>query len=187
MRRFHAVYLAGPDPWGPEAEEVLARKRQLLEAAGLEALDSRIGPDVAADASEAAARRIYAERLSTLRRADAVIANLSPWRGPHCDPGAAFETGFAAALGKPVFAYLNVEEEEQAELLRRVERRYGARRRRDGGWRDADGAAVESFGLPESVMLWAEARRFFVIVTPDPGADLTGVELCLDALKLYAG
>ena len=36
-------------------------------------------------------------------------------------------------------------------------------------------------------MLWAEARSFFVVVTPDPLGDVTGVELCLEAMKPYAG
>ena len=55
-----------------------------------------------------------------------------------------------------------------------------------GVWRDADGCEVEDFGLPESLMLWAEARRVYVIVTPDPLEDLTGLEMCLEAVKLYA-
>ena len=35
-------------------------------------------------------------------------------------------------------------------------------------------------------MLWAEARRLYVIVTEDPLGDLTGLQLCLEALRLYA-
>jgi ubiquinone biosynthesis protein len=33
--------------------------------------------------------------------------------------------------------------------------------------------------------IWAEARRLFVIVTPDVLGDLTGLEMCLEALSLY--
>jgi len=40
--------------------------------------------------------------------------------------------------------------------------------------------------LPENLMLWAESRRFYVIVTADPQDDITGVELCLEAMRLYA-
>ena len=53
-------------------------------------------------------------------------------------------------------------------------------------WRDGDGCVVEDFGLPETLMLWAEARRLFVIITDDPLHDLTGLEMCLEALALYA-
>ncbi len=35
-------------------------------------------------------------------------------------------------------------------------------------------------------MLWAEARRLYVIVTNDVQTDLTGLQLCLEAVQLYA-
>ena len=162
----------------------MGQKRRLVEAAGLEALDGRQASQ-AADNSEVAAREIYAEALARLRRSDAVIANLTPWRGVGCDPATAFCAGFAAALGKPVFGYMNVAHEEEAELLQRVDGFFGAQLGSDGCWRDPDGAEIEDFGLPESLMLWAETRRLFVVVTPEPLSDCTGVELCLDALRLY--
>lgn len=62
----------------------------------------------------------------------------------------------------------------------------GAAPGEDGAWRDPEGALIEDLGLPETAMLWAEARRFYVIVTSDPFEELAGLELCLEALKLYA-
>ncbi len=186
MRRIATVFLSGPDQWAPAADDLMARKRHLVEAAGLAPLDARRRFEIETNNEEVAAREIYADVLSRLRQSDAVIANLTPWRGVGCDPGAAFECGFAAALGKPVFAYMNVMNEEEAELRERVDLLFGAALSEDGAWRDADGAAIEDFGLPENLMLWAEARRFFVVVTPDPLGDVAGVELCLEAMKLYA-
>jgi len=81
---------------------------------------------------------------------------------------------------------MNLMEEDEAEYRARVDSFIGATLDAQGIWRDAEGAEIEDFGLPETVMLWAEARRFFCIVTPDPLADVTGVELCLDALKAYS-
>lgn len=46
-------------------------------------------------------------------------------------------------------------------------------------------ALIEDFGLPETTMLWAEARRLFVIVTQDVMSDVTGLQLCLQALREY--
>lgn len=186
MRRIETIFLAGPDLWYPDAKTLLARKHAMCEAAGFAPLAARGAELVETDRSEAMAREIYAGVLERLRGADALIANLSPWRGPGADPGAAFEVGFAAALGKPVFAYLNVAEEDDAEYRGRVEAVVGAVRDEDGRWRDADGAEVEDFDLPENLMLWGEARRFYVIVTPDPEGDLTGLELCLEAVRLYS-
>ncbi len=114
------------------------------------------------------------------------MVNLTPFRGPHCDPAVAFEAGFMAGLGKPVFAYMNVVIEDDAELCTRVESYVGAERDEDGVWRDELGLAIEDFGLPETLMLWAEARRLYVIVTNDVQTDLTGLQLCLEAVQLYA-
>jgi nucleoside 2-deoxyribosyltransferase len=48
------------------------------------------------------AATIYRENTKRIRTADAVVADISPFRGPHMDVGRAMEIGYAAALGKPV-------------------------------------------------------------------------------------
>jgi nucleoside 2-deoxyribosyltransferase len=186
MRRIETVFLAGPDLWYPEAAELLAHKLAVCEAAGFVGVTGRASELVETEPSEAMAREIYAGILERLRAADAVVVNLTPWRGPGADPGTAFEAGFAAALGKPVFAYLNVATEEEADYRDRIVGLLGAAPDEAGVWRDADGCEVEDFALPETLMLWAEARRFFVIVTPDPMGDVTGLELCLETVRLYS-
>ena len=184
--RIATLYLSGPDLYLPEGSALIARKRGLCEDAGFAALTARDGERQEVEPSEAMARELYAGALANLRQADAVIANLSAWRGPGCEAASAFEAGFASALAKPVFAYLNVADEEDADYRGRVEAMLGAAPDEAGVWRDVEGSAIEDFGLPESLMLWSEARRFYVIVTPDPQYDLTGLGLCLEALKLYA-
>jgi len=186
MRRIRSVYIAGPAIHLKRGVELADEARQLCEAAGFSALTGELDILTEREPSEAMAREIYAERISRLRQADATIVNLTPFRGPHCDPAAAFEAGFMAGLGKPVFAYMNVPAEEDAELGARVEAYVGAERDDDSVWRDSHGAAIEDFGLPESLMLWAEARRLYVIVTSDVEGDLTGLHLCLEAVQLYA-
>lgn len=186
MRRIRSLYLAGPDLFHPQGLELAIRMQATCEAAGFSAITPHTDMTVEMEASEALAREIYAERVARIRRADALVVNLTPFRGPHCDPAAAFEAGFMAGLGKPVFAYLNVSSEEDAELLGRVEALSGAERDEEGVWRDDSGFAIEDYGLPESLMLWAEARRLYVVVTPDPETDLTGLQLCLEAVKLYS-
>lgn len=186
MRRIQAVYLAGPDAAFPGAGDLFARKRALCAGAGLTALTPFDEALVEAEPSEAMARELYAARIARIRRCDVLVANLSPWRGPGCDPGAAFEAGFAAALGRPVFAYLNVTAEAEADHRERVLAWMGGGLGADGRWRDAHDCEIEDFGLPETPMLWAEARRLYVIVTHDPLFDLTGLEACLEAIQAYA-
>jgi len=186
MRRIETLYLAGPEAWFPGAAEHLALCAAICAEAGFQLLT----PDASAlrqtEPDEVMAREIYAERVARLRRADAGIVNLTPWRGPAADPGAAFEAGFLSGLGKPVLGWLNVASEDDAEYLGRVDAWVGAQLDEAGVWRDGDGCLIENFGLPETAMLWAEARQLFVVATPDLMTDLTGLRLCLDALKLYA-
>lgn len=186
MRRIASIYLAGPDAWFPDAEEHDLRKRALCQSAGFRAITPLDNRPSETERSEVMARELYADTAQRLRAADALIANLTPWRGPTCDPATAFATGFMAALGKPVFAYMNVTDEDDADHRERVSRYLGAHPDDAGVWRDMDGAEVEDFGLPESLMLWVEARRFFVIVTSEPLTELAGLELALEAVRLYA-
>ena len=184
MARLKTVYLAGPDGGYPDAGELTARKRALCAEAGLSSRTAGDDVDTAAE-GELRARETYAAALANLRACDVVVANLTPWRGPGCDPATAFEVGFASALGKPVLAYLNVDDEDDAEYRSRVEAWVGAAPDASGVWCDANACAIEDLDLPESALLWAQARRLFVIVTPDVFGDVTGLELCLDALKAW--
>jgi nucleoside 2-deoxyribosyltransferase len=186
MRRIASLYIGGPDAAMPDGPRLLAEKRALCQEKGFTPVLSTDGVLVETELSEAMAREIYADRAQRLRLADAAILNLTPWRGPGCYAGAAFEAGFLAGLGKLVFAYLNVEEEDEAELKTRIGQTLGLQLDRAGVWRDGFGGQVEDFGLPEDLMLWAEARRLFVVVTADVWGDLTGFEMCLDAVKLYS-
>ena len=97
------VYLAGPDVFHPASKEIGARLGGLCATHGLRALypaDSA----VPLDAPDAAAR-IYAADVAMINACAAVIANVTPWRGPNMDPGTAFEIGYAAARGTPIFIY----------------------------------------------------------------------------------
>ena len=185
MRPVRSLWLAGPEAWLPDSEVQAARQRALCLEAGLEPL-TPIAMPPGGGGDELEARQFYAARMAQLRQADAAVINLTPFRGPSADTAAVFEAGVLAGLGKPTFAYLNVTSEIQAEYVARVDSILGATLDETGVWRDGDGCVIEDHGLPETVMLWGEARRLFVIVTQDPLRDLTGLELCLQALALYA-
>jgi nucleoside 2-deoxyribosyltransferase len=83
---------------------------------------------------------IYRSNVRLVAGADAIIANVSPFRGVHADPGTAWEMGHAVALGTPVFAYSDA---PQA-LRQRVA---------GGALADADGMMVEDFGFAENLMV----------------------------------
>lgn len=133
------IYLAGPTVFMPDK---LARGRELktfcdsFGCRGLFPLDADMGP-------RPDARRIHAACIGMLLDSDAVVADLSPFRGPHVDDGTAFELGFASARGIPIFGY--------ADDLRPLADRIVART--PGELVDDDGIDIEDFGEPFNAMI----------------------------------
>lgn len=138
------IYLAGFDVFRPDAIAHGERLKALCTEfghVGLYPLDNALPTGLH---GEAAARWICDANLALIRQADAVLANLNRFRGHEPDSGTAFEVGFAAALGKPVWAYLD----DDRPLIEQI-----------GQAVDAQGFTVEDFGLPLNLMLACTARR----------------------------
>lgn len=103
-----SVYLAGPEVFLPNALEVGRKKQAICAEAGLDGLfplDAQL--DLTGLDKTEQARRIALGNEGLMRRADAIIANMTPFRGVSMDAGTAYEIGFMRALGRPVFAYTN--------------------------------------------------------------------------------
>ena len=172
------VYLAGPEVFLPDAVEVGRRKVEICARHGLAGL---FPLDLDGPAGPMAAAEIYRACLAAMRQADAVLANLSPFRGTGADPGTAFELGFMAALGRPVFGYTN----EPRSLFDRIADDAGPLRQAGDLHFAADGLAVEDFGHFDNLML-AEALLATSpgVFTPDappadPARDMTIFERCV--------
>ncbi len=138
------LYIAGPDVFRADAPSWAAGVRALCREAGHEAL-------IPLDGAETGAEGIYRNNLRLIEAADAVLANLNPFRGAEPDSGTCVEVGYALALGKPVIGYL-----EKLEPLR--ERLAAGGPDIDGCYRDAEGRGVEDFGLPLNLMLAVPVR-----------------------------
>src|SRR5262245_57233225 len=102
------IYLAGPEVFLPQARAVGCEKCRLTAAAGFEGVFPH---DPALNApgldKHEQAGRIFAANTQLLRSCDALIANLTPFRGVSGDAGTVFEVGFMCALGRPAWAYTN--------------------------------------------------------------------------------
>jgi nucleoside 2-deoxyribosyltransferase len=141
------VYFAGPDvfsrSYGAFKKMVEADCAEL----GLEPLfpgDDVTGTDPAA---------IFRDNLALIDRADAVVANLNPFRGAEPDSGTVFELGYAYARGKRLFGYVEIEETN----VDRLERIDGPTTRYGSDVLDRQGNKVESFGLPMNLMICVPA------------------------------
>jgi len=147
------VYLAGPDVFLPDPRARGAALKRICARYGLagifpmDALEAE--PDAWADLAEP--RRIALRNEAHIRGADALIANLTPFRGPSADVGTVFELGFMRALGRPVFGWST----GHADFSARTRAFLGAAAAlaQDGVWRDGEGMALESFGCLDNLMI----------------------------------
>ena len=159
----HKVYLAGPEVFLPNAAEVGAAKKRICAAHGLEGLFPLDQPQPALPPAELGAA-IYRANIALMTQADAVIANLTPFRGAAMDVGTAFEVGFCAARGIKLFGYANV----SALLTERI-----AHTIKDGVRLDDRGWTVEDFGYFENLMIEAPVRSHGPVFTRDvPDAEI---------------
>jgi nucleoside 2-deoxyribosyltransferase len=172
------VYLAGPDVFLPDAVEIGRRKVELCGRHGLTGLyplDNTI--DVAA---EDASFRIFRGNETMMIEADAVIANLTPFRGPGADAGTVYELGYMAGRGKLCLGYSN----DPLCYADRV-RKFTELASRDGRLVDALGLTVEDFGLSDNLMMiHALDLHGCALVTPrqapaDIWHDLGAFETCV--------
>jgi nucleoside 2-deoxyribosyltransferase len=173
-----SVYLAGPDVFLPDAFEIGRRKIDLCMRHGLSGLYP-LDNSVDAAAPDASLR-IFRGNETMMIAADAIIANLTPFRGPGADAGTVYELGYMAARGKLCLGYSN-DPSSYADRVRGFTKVVG----RDGRLVDADGMTVEDFGLGDNLMMiHALDLHGCALVTPqqqpaDIWHDLTAFETCV--------
>src|SRR6201989_2276806 len=140
------IYLAGPDVFLQDAVELGRRKAEICArhgVSGLYPLDNAIDLS-AGDAS----LRILAGNETMMIEADAIIANLTPFRGPGADAGTVYELGFMAGREKLCLGYCN----DPTLYADRV-RKFTTVDKQGGRLTDADGLTVEDFGLNDNLMM----------------------------------
>jgi nucleoside 2-deoxyribosyltransferase len=178
------IYLAGPDVFLPDAIEVGRRKRELCErygAAGLFPLDNAV--DLT---GTTASMQIFRGNRAMMDEADAIIANLTPFRGPSADAGTVYELGYMAGRGKRCLGYSN----DPLAYCDRVAQTHRVSTN-DGVLFDEGGLVVENFGLIDNLMIihGLDLHGCPLVVpnvTPtDPWHDLAAFEACLRLLQSH--
>jgi nucleoside 2-deoxyribosyltransferase len=172
------IYLAGPDVFLPDAVELGRRKAAICARHGLTGLYPL---DNAIDLSARdASLRIFAGNEAMMIEADAIIANLTPFRGPGADAGTVYELGFMAGRGKLCLGYCN----DPTLYADRV-RKFTTVVSQAARLTDADGLTVEDFGLSDNLMMIHALELYgCALVTPrrapaDTRHDLTSFEACV--------
>jgi nucleoside 2-deoxyribosyltransferase len=140
------VYLAGPDVFLPEPVEMGLRKKEICAKHGLTGLfplDNEIDPK-----AKGASLKIFRSNETLMKKAHAIIANLTPFRGPSADAGTIYELGYMAARRKLCLGYSN----DPARYVDRVAQSTTVDRSGDR-LIDAKELTVENFGLRDNLMM----------------------------------
>ena len=181
------VYLAGPEVFLQNAREQLDIKIALTKAAGLIPVspgDLAIPQQPTRHEFGLAVSEID-ERL--MDSADAIIANLTPFRGIAADTGTVYELGFMCGRGKIAYAYSNVADDHYA----RTRAYYGGDTHHtpDGRERGRDGLSLEDFDMVDNLMLdgGVERRGGVMVRREVPEAErYTNTSAFEECLKLLA-
>ena len=147
------VYLAGPDVFLPDPRAWLERKKAICAGYGLVGV-SPLDPLAREPEAWTALpewHRIALRNEAHIRGCAALIANLTPFRGPSADAGTVYEVGFARALGLRLFGYATVADSFLDRTIADLNGR--AVQAADGSWRDPDGMLIEQFGLFDNLMI----------------------------------
>jgi nucleoside 2-deoxyribosyltransferase len=178
------IYLAGPDVFLPGALDIGRKKRDICArygATGRYPLDNSIDPK-----ASGASLRIFKANETMMEGCDAIIANLTPFRGPSADPGTVYELGYMAGRGRLCLGYSN----DPDCYVDRAARFGVVTTSSDGRLIDAAGLTVEDFGHPDNLMMiHALDLHGCALVVPqtapkDIWHDLTSFEACV---RLAAG
>jgi nucleoside 2-deoxyribosyltransferase len=136
------IYLAGPDVFLPDPLKIAEAKKKICAKygfMGIFPLDNVL--DLSNLSPFEAGVRIYQNNTKLMDNCDLIVANMTPFRSPSMDVGTAFELGYMAAQGKPIFAYTN------------DDRLYSDRVTKTTPDLDENGMSIELFQMHDNLML----------------------------------
>jgi nucleoside 2-deoxyribosyltransferase len=153
------VYIADNSRLWPDLDSDKHRSEveALCQPRGLEPVwpsEHYLVSDLIPDHAEAA-RLLPRAPLRNISGVAALIADISPFRGPSLNPVIALEIGVAIALELPVFAWTEAFDADSkfTSLVRKLALRYGITVEPNKVCYDSAFNKVENFGLPESAAI----------------------------------
>jgi nucleoside 2-deoxyribosyltransferase len=177
-----SLYLAGPDVFEPDAAARFETMKRICARHGATGLSPLDAPGGAPLSGRVGALAIFDRNAALIAGCDAVIANVTTFRGPSADVGTALEIGMAYALGRPVFGYSRVALEYRAKVTTTP-----PAAGQGDGLVAADGFAIEDFGMFDNLMIVGAIERSGGTLifgeaglgAGGPGADLDLFERCV--------
>lgn len=148
------VYAAGPSVFLADHKDYELRLRAAAASVSsnielLYPLDNVL--DLEDKTPQEVATAIARGNIELIQRADAVIADIRPWRGSGMDSGTAFEIGMAIQRGIPVVTYTDQPIEDYFNRVKKEAKHLSSI---DGDTHDHWGL-IENFGYKENLMISA--------------------------------
>jgi nucleoside 2-deoxyribosyltransferase len=100
------IYIAGPDVFEPNSIKIGRKYSNLCEKYGFKGLYPLDNVVDFNQEKRKIAQDIFKANVELIKQADIIIANLNPFRGKEADSGTIWECGYASALGKKVYGYM---------------------------------------------------------------------------------
>jgi nucleoside 2-deoxyribosyltransferase len=177
------VYLAGPDVFLPDAKDIGRHKKEICARFGLIGLFPLDREENETAGGTPLSMRIFRACMAMMDEADAVVAHLTPFRGPSADAGTVFELGYMAARGKLCIGYTNRRDSyaDRVEGVPEVAPDCGGLVSLD-----CEGHAIEDFGLTDNLMIVHALETFGApmmvpeVEPEDVWRDLTRFEKCVE-------
>ncbi|HEY5705530.1 MAG TPA: nucleoside 2-deoxyribosyltransferase [Terrimicrobiaceae bacterium] len=140
------IYLAGPDVFFEKGLKIAWERKGFLATLGLEGVFPLDAQDETKSFSKEASS-IFNTNRELIDSCEAVLANLTPFRGPSADVGTVWEIGYACGQRKPVAAY-----SDDLSVYRDKVFRHGWSSA-PGETRDRDGNEIEDFAGIDNLMI----------------------------------
>jgi nucleoside 2-deoxyribosyltransferase len=99
------IYLAGPEVFLPDSIRVLEEHKEICKKYGFIGLSPFDG-EVTSETGLERAKKIFLENCKLIRASDIIVVNCNAFRGALVDDGSSFEIGYAHALGKKIYGYI---------------------------------------------------------------------------------
>ena len=150
------IYIAGPDVFEKDSIELGEKYVNLCKKynfEGLYPLDNVVNFD---QPKQKIAQDIFIANREMIESCDIVIANLNSFRGKEPDSGTVWECGFASALGKKVYGYLNRSNSYLEQF------NYNEKLSNENGFTDLQGKNIEDFDYPLNLMISCSVEKIIV-------------------------
>lgn len=141
------IYIAGPDVFQKNSIELGKHYVKLCKEYGFEGLYPLDNVVNFNQEKQKIAQDIFFANKKMIDSCDIVIANLNSFRGKESDSGTVWECGYAYALGKKVYGYLN-RDKNYIDQFSEKEKTF-----KDGFYFDSEENIIEDFDYPLNLMI----------------------------------